>query len=61
MDVESLAEQLYNVMIAKMLELEPILHDDIEPWDKCKEEGKQLFRAMATYVLENMRVWTELY
>lgn len=60
MDIETLAEQLYNVMVKKMMELEPSFKEGWEPWVEAKEDGKELFRAMATHVLEHIEEWTQL-
>lgn len=51
MSAEELAEKLYNVMTNRLAELDESTKDDIEPWAECQEEGKELFRAMATFVL----------
>lgn len=60
MDQETLAERLYNVMVAKMMELEPSYKEGWEAWADAKEDGKELFRAMAAYVLDNLHVWSEI-
>lgn len=60
MDIETLAEQLYNVMLDKMVELEASVKAEMKLWAECEEDGKELFRAMAAYVLENVEAWTQL-
>ncbi len=49
--VEFLAEQLYNVLANKIVELEPEAKSEMTTWEESEEDGKILFRAQAEYVL----------
>lgn len=51
MDVENLAENLYDVMRDKMIEIDPSTKDEWQSWIEAEEDGKELFRAMANFVL----------
>lgn len=58
MDEETLAEKLYNVMMDKMAEIEPSTKDEMNSWAEAEEDGKQLFRAMASFVIGEVKEWT---